>query len=239
MPSLQTTLQLLFALCQLLVILTSMQLWVWKHLPAFIWWRIFSLVICLLPRHPDSSTWLHSWWIGQQSVLLLWFSASILEAFFSIRSSITSKEYLYVRWALLGLILVFLPTLWISHPASLWFQIFVAGRQYAQAGLTAVLLMLAVYLWAATVEVPRILVFHVLILLLFSTGQLGVRILDPGTGIFPLAAHAKAGLDIAAYLNACVCCLLWAHAFTRYPFPLGWNGTLPYSHCHGRFVHTR
>lgn len=198
----------------------------WTDLPVFCAWVAVSFVVALLPRHPESVVWRNSWFVGQQTVLLLLFIGVLAEFTFWVQYGMFRREWRYTKIGLFGFLLAPLPLIWF-RPEWSSLSCFLAVRQYMQLAMLAGLVALNLYLWSREVPVPKVLIWHGWLLTIFCAIQLLPRITRIGTGYFPAPVEWQAGIGTVAYLLSAACRFAWACVILQLPWSLTFANAPP------------
>jgi hypothetical protein len=218
----ETVVRLLFILCHvvlLYVLFRGRYLW-FTTLPVFSWYVAVSGFVAALPRNPESSLWVHSWWVPQQAILFLGLLSIVWEFISWVQPGLLRREFRFVRLALFGIATVAVSLCVLSESrieSSHWFPQVVLIRQIGQLGILIILFLFSLYVWCSSVRVMTGVALHGWLLFWLCFGQSLTRTLHPVSGLIPLTPAEYDPIPVFSYLSASACLLVWALVFTRTP----------------------
>ena len=184
----------------------------WRELPSFFALVAGSLVIALLPWHPERLAWVSTWGLWTVDVPTFALSAAaVLELLRATRSKMRVSEFRLLQWGLVLMVLNCTFVFWrFVPPAGGWYFRLMADRQFAMLELLAVASVLTLYAWSQSVELPAFLRVHSGLLCALLAGRNLTNLCDSHTGL--VKAFAWATLNSFWFVWSAACFMTWALA---------------------------
>ena len=181
--------------------------------PRFGWYLLAALVCSVLPRNEALRAWWETWWVAESAVALLLLLSAVEEYFSAARTKMFVRECNALRngcrlTAISGAVVCFA---FAPAPAD-WLMRIVAGKELAYILLAGALILVTGWLIGESVDLPRHVKRHGIMLSLLASGQAAALVCNPSTGLARMPDDSRAILAPLSWLFAAACIVIWGLA---------------------------